>query len=132
MMTEKNKQVVLAYVDAFNRCDLDALSKLFTSDALIYGVLGWGTIEIAKPIWKELHECLNANLHVEAIVAEENIVAVRYTERGKSVQSFRALPVTGKSYEVVAMEWFEMKDGLIYRRWGARDWSTMAKQMEFS
>lgn len=131
-MTEKNKQVVLAYVDAFNRCDLDALSKLFAPDALIYGVLGWGTIEIAKPIWKELHECLNTNLHVEAIVAEENIVAVRYTERGKSVQSFRSSPVTGKSYEVVAMEWFEMKDGLIYRRWGARDWSTMAKQMEFS
>lgn len=131
-MTEKNKQVVLAYVDAFNRYDVDALSKLFTPDALIYGVLGWGAIEIAKPIWKELHECLNVTLHVEAIVAEENSVAVRYTERGKSVQSFRGSPVTGKSYEVVAMEWFEMKDGLIHRRWGARDWSTMAKQMELS
>jgi len=131
-MSEKNKQVVRAYVDAFNRCDLDALTKLFTSDALIYGVLGWGAVEIAKPIWKELNECLNANLQVEAIIAEENIVAVRYTERGKSVQSFRGSRVTGKSYEVVAMEWFEMKDGLIHRRWGARDWSTMAKQMELS
>jgi steroid delta-isomerase-like uncharacterized protein len=131
-MIEKNKEIVLAYVDAFNRCDLNALSKLFTPDALIYGVLGWGDLEKAKPIWKELHECLNTSLHVEEIVAEGSILAVRYTERGKSVQSFRGGPVTGKSYEVVAMEWFEMKDGLIHRRWGARDWSTMAKQMGFS
>jgi hypothetical protein len=33
------------------------------------------------------------------------------TERGTSVGSFRGEPVTGKSFEVVAMEWFMIKDG---------------------
>jgi hypothetical protein len=47
-------------------------------------------------------------------------VAVLYTERGTSVRSFRGdPPATGRSYEIVAMEWFEIKESLIYRRWGA-------------
>ncbi|GAC1662639.1 MAG: hypothetical protein NVS9B4_16580 [Candidatus Acidiferrum sp.] len=37
---ELNKRVVALYVDAFNRGDQEALSKLFNEDALIYGVLG--------------------------------------------------------------------------------------------
>ena len=27
------------------------------------------------------------------------------------------------------MEWFVIKDGLIHRRWGARDSATLAKQL---
>ncbi len=52
MPTEK--EVVLAYVDAFNRSDLDALCDLFAPDALVWGVLGWGTIDQARPVWKDL------------------------------------------------------------------------------
>lgn len=44
MTIESNKQVVLSYVEAFNRGDLEALRDLFTPDALIHGVLGWGGI----------------------------------------------------------------------------------------
>jgi hypothetical protein len=64
------KDVVLAYVDAFNRGDLDGLSRLFTDDALVWGVLGWGTIEQARPIWKDLIECLQIHLQVDAIISE--------------------------------------------------------------
>ena len=63
------------------------------------------------------------------MIADDDIVAVRYTERGTSVGSFRGGPVTGKSFEVVAMEWFEIKDGKIQRRWGARDNASQLRQM---
>lgn len=43
--------------------------------------------------------------------------------------SFRGSPVTGKSFEVVAMEWFIIKDGKIHRRWGARDNAAQMRQM---
>ena len=46
-----------------------------------------------------------------------------------SVGSFRGGPVTGKSFEVVAMEWFNIKDGKIHRRWGARDNAAQFRQM---
>jgi len=38
------------------------------------------------------------------MIADGDIVGVRYTERGTSIGSFRGGPVTGKSFEVVAME----------------------------
>ncbi len=128
-MSEANKEIVTAYVDAFNRGDIDGLSGLFASDALVYGVLGWGPVEKVKAIWREIIDCFNLNLRVDSMVAEGDTVAVRYTERGKSVKSFRGGPVTGRSYEVVAMEWFEIKDKLIHRRWGARDSAAQFRQM---
>ena len=125
------KQVVLAYVDAFNRGDLEGVCGLFTEDALVWGVLGWGTIEQARPIWKGLIECLQMQLQVDGIVGEDNTVAVRYTERGKSVREFRGDGPTGRSYEITAMEWFEVQGDRIHRRWGARDSGAMNRQLGF-
>ncbi len=129
MSAETNKQTVLAYVDSFNRGDEQSLRPLFTDDALIYGVLGWGPYDEVVLIWREIKAAFDIQLTVEEIIAEGDTVAVRYTERGTSRGSFRGGPVTGKSFEVVAMEWFQMKDGKIHRRWGARDNASQLRQM---
>jgi predicted ester cyclase len=57
------------------------------------------------------------------------VVAVRYAERGTFAGPFRGQPPTGKAYELVAMEWFVLKDGKIRRRWGARDAASQARQI---
>jgi steroid delta-isomerase-like uncharacterized protein len=129
MSEEINKELVLAYVDAFNRGDIDTLTQLFALDALVYGVLGWGNLDQVVPIWRELKAAFAIQLQIESIIAADDIVAVRYVERGTSVGSFRGGPVTGKSFEVVAMEWFIIKDGKIHRRWGARDNAAQMRQM---
>ena len=105
------------------------VGALFTPDALVYGVLGWGELEKVKPVWQEIMRCFNINLQMESMIAEGDMVAVRYTERGKSMRPFRGSPATGRSYEVVAMEWFMMRDGLIHHRWGARDSTAEFRQM---
>ena len=128
-MAQQNKQIVMSYVDAFNRGDVEVLCRLFAPDALVYGVLGWGSVDKVKPIWQDLIHCFQINLKVESIITEGDVVAVRYTERGKSVRRYQGTPATNRSYEVVAMEWFIVKNGLIHRRWGARDSSTIFKQM---
>jgi ketosteroid isomerase-like protein len=130
-MSEQNKQTVLAYVDAFNRGDLEGVCRQFTPDALAWGVLGWGEIEKVREVWRDLIESLEIRLQVESIVAEGNVVAVRFTERGRSVREFRGMRATGRSYEAIAMEWFEMQDGRIHRRWGARDSGTIYGQLGF-
>jgi steroid delta-isomerase-like uncharacterized protein len=127
--TEAAKQVVQAYVDAFNKGDMHALRTIFAPDALVYGVLGWGKMDQVIPIWQELHTAFKIQLQVEAMVAEGDAVAVRYTERGQSVGSFRGSAVTGQTYEIVAMEHFVVQDGKIQRRWGARDSAAQFRQM---
>ena len=129
MSPDSNKQIVARYVEAFNRGDMDVLRALFTPDALVHGVLGWGGMDKVIPIWRELHAAFAIQLTVDAMIAEGDTVAVRYLERGKSVGEFRGQPATGKTYELVAMEWFELRDGRIARRWGARDSASQARQL---
>ena len=47
---------------------------------------------------------------------ERNKEAVCYTERGMFRAPFRGKAASGKSYELVAKEWFTLRDGTIARR----------------
>lgn len=126
---EQNKQVVREYVDAFNRGDLEGLKELFTPGAVIQGVLRKGGMDEILPIWGELIEGLGIQLEVEELVAEGDLVAARYTERGTFRAPFFGNQPTGRSYELVAMEFFVVRDGKIHQRWGARDAASQARQI---
>lgn len=126
---ENNKDVVRRYVERWNAGDLDGLRAVFAPDALVHGVLGWGKVDDVMPIWKALVDGLAIRLEIEDMVAEGDLVAVRYTERGTSRAPFFDKPATGKSYELVAMEFFVVQGGKIERRWGARDAASQAKQL---
>jgi steroid delta-isomerase-like uncharacterized protein len=132
MSTEAdNKAAVMEYVAAFNRGDVDSACRLFSPDALVWGVRGWGRMDVVRSFWRDLVERLKMTLQVESMIAEGDVVAVRYTERGTSVKSFGGQGPTGNSYEVAAMEFFEFREGLIHRRWGARDSANIARQLGF-
>jgi steroid delta-isomerase-like uncharacterized protein len=126
------KDVVLKYVEAFNRGDVDEVVAQFAPDAQVWGVLGYGTPEQARAIWQDLVDCLEMKLRVDGIVQEGSVVAVRYTESGRSAKAFRGMGPTGKTYELTAMEWFEVEGGKIQKRWGARDSGTMFRQLGIS
>jgi steroid delta-isomerase-like uncharacterized protein len=126
---EQNKQVVWQYAEAFNSGDLDALQNLFSPDAEIQGVFGKGLMEKVMPIWRQLIEGLAMQLTIEEMIADGDKVAVRYTERGTFKGTFMGHAPTGKSYELVAMEWFLIRDGKIQKRWGARDHAAQAQQI---
>lgn len=128
-MSETNKQTIRDYAAAFSAGDLERVRALHTPDAIVHGVLGWGSVDDVMPIWRELVDGLGIQLKIESLAAEGDIVAARYTETGQSKAPFRGLPATGKSYELVAMEWYEMKDGRIHRRWGARDFAAQSRQL---
>jgi steroid delta-isomerase-like uncharacterized protein len=126
---ETSKSVVRQYVDAFNRGDITTLRSLLAEDAEIQGVLGKGTIERIEPIWRQLIEGYGMQLCIEELIAEGNLVAARYTETGTFRAAAFGQEPTGKSYELVAMEWFEIANGKIRRRWGARDSASQLRQL---
>lgn len=125
----ESKDVVWAYVEAFNRGDLEGLKNLLAEDAEIQGVFGKGIFEKIEPIWRQLIEGYRIHLSVQDIVAEGDVVAVRYIETGEFVKEAFGNEPTGKTYELVAMEWFEVEEGRIKRRWGARDSASLARQL---
>ncbi len=126
---EENKQIVREYVRAFNAGDLPALRSLFAEEAEIQGVLGKGLMEKILPIWRQLIEGYGMQLTIEDICAEGDTVAVRYIERGTFRAPAFGREPTGKSYELVAMEWFLIRGGRIRQRWGARDAASQARQL---
>ncbi len=64
--------------------------------------------------------------------AEGWMVAPRLIETGTfRAPAFGQQP-TGRSYTLIAMEWFELVDGRIRRRWGARDAAAQARQLGIS
>ncbi len=126
---EQAKAIVRQYVEAFNRGDLNELKSLLAEDAEIQGVMGKGIFEKVQPVWHQLITGYGMQLKIEGLIAEGNIVAARYVETGTfRAPAFGQQP-TGKSYELVAMEWFEIEDGKIKRRWGARDAASQARQL---
>ena len=131
-MTEANRQVVLDYVAAFNRGDMEALQGLFSEDALVYGALGWGGLDVVIPIWQQLHQAFGFQLDVEALLTHGDDVVARLIERGTSVGEFRGQAATGKSSEVLAIEWFTIEKSRIKRRWGVRDSAAHFRQMWLS
>ncbi len=126
---EANKEIVRRYIAAFNGGDSAALRELFAPGAQIQGVLGFVDVEKAYGIWGELHAAYAIELTADSMIAEGDSVAVRYTERGTFRSPFRGQQPTGKSYELVAMEWFVIENGKICRRWAARDSASMSRQL---
>jgi steroid delta-isomerase-like uncharacterized protein len=126
---ENNKEIVRRYAEAFNRGDLAALRALLADDAEIQGVMGKGLFERIEPVWRQLIEGYGMQLRIDELVAEGDRVAARYTETGTfNAPAFGHQP-TGKSYELVAMEFFEIQDGKIKKRWGARDSASQMRQL---
>lgn len=130
-MSDKSvkKQIVLNYVEAMNAGNFERLASLFAPDAIIHGVVGKGAVDFAMPVWKDLHAALQMHLAVEEMIEEGDVVAVRFRETGKSVAPFRGFPATGKTFELTAIEWFRLKDGLIVGRHGVRDSGSQARQL---
>lgn len=128
-LEERSKAVVHAYVDAFNRGDLAALRALLADDVEVQGVLGQATADRALQVWRQLIEGYGMQLELLGLIAEGPVVAARYVETGTfRAPAFGQQP-TGRSYELVAMEWFEIEGDRIKRRWGARDSAAQMRQL---
>ena len=84
--------LVRDYVEAMNSGSWETLQKLFTPDATVQGVLGEFPVADALPIWRELHERMEMRLELDDLLENGSKVVARYTERGRFVGSFRALP----------------------------------------
>lgn len=124
-----SKAVVREYVIRFNRGDSDGLRELFQEHAQVHEGTGWLELDQVIPMWEQAIDGLGVDLDIEHIIAEENAIALLYTERGWSRASYLGQPTTGRSYELPAVDWFVIEQGRIVRQWRVRDRASQARQL---
>jgi hypothetical protein len=94
MSTQDNKAVVLDYVSAFNRGDLDGVCRQFAPGALVYGVLGFGGLDKARPIWEQLITCSTKSSTSSSLAWGYSRSATATTAQGRRSSSRQAaLPI---------------------------------------
>lgn len=102
----------------------------YTNDFV--GHAGNGTFTRANGLaeakgWRQAFPDLKMN--VDLIVAENDLVAVRWTARGTNTGSGNGLPATGKSVTATGQATFRFVDGKIAEEWASGDTVGIMKQL---
>ncbi|MDX2192302.1 MAG: ester cyclase [Gemmatimonadales bacterium] len=88
-----------------------------------------GTARPVEPSWRQLIAGYRMQLRIEDLVADGDVVRARHTETGTFVARAFGHARTGRSYALVAMELFEIRDGRIARRRDARGSAVQMRQL---
>lgn len=124
-----SKAIVREYVARINRGDSDGLRELYHEHAQIHEANEWLDLDQVTPMWEQAIDGLGVDLDIERIIAEEEAIALLYTERGWSRAPYLGQPATGRSYELPAVDWFVIEEGRIARQWRIRDRASLARQL---
>lgn len=89
----------------------------FTRDAGLAEARGW------RQAFPDL------KMHIDLILAEKDLVAVRWTARGTNSGSGNGLPATGKTVQVSGQATFRFVDGKIAEEWASGDTLGIMKQL---
>jgi steroid delta-isomerase-like uncharacterized protein len=128
----ENKELVRRYLAAFNDRDRETLDRLLAEDAVEHGV--HEQIEGAAAIIDFLAGHFEAfpdySGSMEAVVAEDDLVTVRYTARGTHTGEYKGLEPTGHQAEWTGISIYRVADGEIAEIWVEEDRLGLLEQLE--
>lgn len=102
----------------------------YTSDFI--GHAGNGTFTRERSLteakgWRKAFPDLK--LHIDLIVAENDLVAVRWTATGTNTGTGNGLPATGKAVKTTGQATFRFVDGKIAEEWASGDTIGLMRQL---
>jgi steroid delta-isomerase-like uncharacterized protein len=129
---ESNKDLVRRYLNAFNDRDRDTLSELLADDVVEHGIHDelHGVDEILEFLQKHFDTFNDYSGSTESMVAEDDIVAVRYTVRGTHTGEYRDVESTGHTAEWTGMAMYRVEDDRIAEVWIEEDRLGLLEQLE--
>lgn len=77
--------------------------------------------------WREAFPDLN--MRIDQLLAEDDLVAVRWTARGTNTGSGNGIPATGRSVEITGTTLFRMDEGRIAEEWTCANSLGMMRQL---
>jgi len=128
-MSDENKGVVRRWFDAVNRHDVDAVAELVAPDMVNHSSPNQGREGVRAEITYWLTAFPDAEVPLEEVVAEGDLVSVRHGLIGTHQGEFLGVAPTGKRISVQEMDIFRVRDGLIVESWSAPDLFGMLNQI---
>ena len=131
-MSEANKELVRRHFEEiWNRQDLAVADELMAEEYLEHAIAPFGQAEPGRvngpAALRQTAQWLLAQfpgLHmtIEAIVAEEDTVAVRIFSEGTNLGPLNGMmPATGKRFAARQSHWFRIADGKLAEHWATRE-----------
>lgn len=127
MSIEQNKAVVERLnAEIMNRKNVDSVDEIFSPDVVFYQS-GRPTVQGREAFRRWLSDSSRSlwgdwKADIEEIVAEGDLVVVRWTIRGTHVGEWRGIAPTGKPINVTGMNMYRLVDGKVTASWGEEDW----------
>ncbi|HET6320186.1 MAG TPA: ester cyclase [Chloroflexota bacterium] len=124
MSAEDNKSIILRWLQAFNERDWATEAAYRAPDYVAYLAGAPGPLDGAG--WDGFMSAFSAGLpdaqiSVEAMVAERDLVASRWTITGTHSGTFQGVPATGRQVTMAGIEISRVVDGKIVEHWAQFD-----------
>lgn len=120
-LLQRNKQLARMYPeDIATDGDLDRLEDLLAADYIEHGPFGQeshGPAEDRAQMEAFREAFSDFEAHVDEVIAEGDLVAMRLTLSGTHTGGFMGIPATGQAFEIQNMVFTRLEDGKIAERW---------------
>jgi steroid delta-isomerase-like uncharacterized protein len=129
---DDNKELVRRYLNAFNEQDHDTLSDLLAEDVVEHGIHEelHGVGAILDFLGAHFEAFPDYSGETEAMMAEGDTVAVRYTVHGTHTDEYRDVEPTGHTVEWSGMAMYRVEDGRIAEIWLEENRLGLLEQLE--
>jgi steroid delta-isomerase-like uncharacterized protein len=124
MTVEENKAILRRYkVDILNSRDIDALDEVVAVDYLDHAAFPGQApgLEGLKQRVTTLFQALEPTWTIDDIVAEDDMVVLRWSHIGTHVGEFLGIPPTGKSFTLRGIDMYRVRDGKMAEHWNVVD-----------
>ena len=130
----ENKEHVRRVESAVNEQDQRALDDIFAKEFVVRfhgGREELHGLDEFKDYLREMYEAFpDLTITFENVVAEDDIVAVRYTGTGTQEGEYKGIDSTGETVEISGMRFARVEHGKIVEGWGQRDDVGLLSQLD--
>lgn len=132
MASEANKQLVRRYLKAFNDRDHETMSDILADDVVEHGIRDElkGIDRILEFLEAHFDTFPDYSGTTEAIIADDDMVTVRYTAAGTHTGEYRDIEPTGHTVEWTGIAMYRIADNEIAEIWIEEDRLSLFEQLE--
>lgn len=124
MTTAGNKALLRRYkVDILNSRDIDTLDEVAAIDYFDHSAFPGQApgLEGLKQRVATLFRALDPHWTIHDLIAEGDLVVVRWSHTGKHVGEFLGIAPTGRSFVLSGIDMYRVKDGKMAEHWNVVD-----------